>query len=83
MTIQGVEMFKKSSRGVGRDLAIAFSGFYCLLIGYLIFRSTFLPHILSALMAFAGLCWTTYLSTPLVSKLSPYNLASGLPGRVW
>jgi hypothetical protein len=39
----------------GVNVAIVFTGFYCLLIGYLIFTSTFLPRILGALMAFAGL----------------------------
>jgi hypothetical protein len=29
-------------------------------------------------MAFAGLGWLTFLSTPLADYLSPYNLASGL-----
>jgi len=66
----------------GLNLALVFHGFYCLLIGYLIFRSTFLPRILGALMAFAGLGWLTYLSNPLVNRLSPYNLASGLLGDV-
>jgi hypothetical protein len=61
--------------------SLAFFGPYCLLIGYLIFRSTFLPGILGALMAFAGLAWLTYLSTALVNNLSPYNLASGLLGE--
>src|SRR5271163_5134400 len=55
----------------GVNIAIVFHGFYCLLIGYLIFRSTFLPRILGALMAFAGLGWLTYLSNPLVNYLSP------------
>jgi len=66
----------------GLNIALVFHGFYCLLMGYLIFRSTFLPRILGALMAFAGLGWLTFLSTPLVNHLSPYNLASGLLGDV-
>ena len=66
----------------GLNIALVFHGIYCILIGYLIFRSTFLPRILGALMAFAGLGWLTFLSTPLVNHLSPYNLASGLLGDV-
>jgi hypothetical protein len=50
---------------------LAFFGPYCLLIGYLIIRSTFLPRILGVLMAFAGLGWLIFLS-PLVQYLSPY-----------
>ena len=66
----------------GLNLALVFHGFYCLLIGYLIFRSTFLPRVLGGLMAFAGLGWLTYLSNPLVTHLSPYNLGCGLIGDV-
>ncbi len=62
----------------GVNIAIVLHGFYCLLIGYLVFRSTFLPRILGALMAFAGLGWLTYLSLPLVNYLSPYNLACAI-----
>jgi hypothetical protein len=62
----------------GVNIAIVIHGFYCLPIAYLIFRSTFLPRILGALMAFAGLGWLTFLSNPLVNRLSPYNLASAL-----
>jgi Domain of unknown function (DUF4386) len=36
---------------------LVFFGFYCFLIAYLIFRSTFLPRTLAALMAFAGFGW--------------------------
>ena len=60
---------------------MAFFGFYCLLIGFLIFRSTFLPRILGALMAIAGLAWLTFLSPPLANYLSPYNLALGALGE--
>ena len=66
----------------GLNLALVFHGFYCLLIGYLIFRSSFLPRILGALMGFAALGWLTFLSNSLVHYLSPYNLASGLLGDV-
>jgi hypothetical protein len=65
----------------GVDLPVVFDGFYCVLIGYLILRSTFLPRILGALMTFAGLGWLTFLSRPLANYLSPYNLALGILGQ--
>jgi hypothetical protein len=71
-----LELFQLNPRGV--VIGIGFHGFYCLLIGYLIFRSTFLSRILGAPMAFAGLCWLTFLSPTLTNYLSRYNLASGL-----
>ena len=60
---------------------LVFFGFYCLLIGYLIFRSTFLPRILGGLMAFAGLGWLTFFSAHLVDHLQPYNLVPGFLGE--
>lgn len=66
----------------GLHISVVFHGFSDILIGYLIFRSTFLPRILGALMAFAGLGWLTYLSNPLVHHLYPYNLAAGDIGNV-
>lgn len=62
----------------GVNIGLGFHGFYWILIGYLIFRSTFLPRFLGALLAIAGLCWLTFLSPPLANDLSPYNLASAL-----
>jgi len=59
------------------NICVVFFGVYCLLIGYLIFRSAFLPRILGALMALAGLGWLTFLSPPLANHLSPYNLVLG------
>ncbi len=48
-----------------------FFGPYCLLIGYLIFRSTFLPRILGVLMMLAGLGWLIF-PLPFASHLSTY-----------
>jgi hypothetical protein len=60
---------------------LVFFGVYCLLIGYLIFRSTFLPRALGVLMAIGGLGWLTFLSRTLADHLSPYNLAPGILGE--
>jgi hypothetical protein len=63
--------------GVGVGLVL--HGVYWLLIGCLIFRSTFLPRILSLLMLIAGLGWMTYLSMAVAEdRLAPYNLAAAL-----
>ena len=64
------------------DKRIAYrEGIYCLLIGYLIFRSTFLPRTLGVLMAIAGLGWLTFMSPTLTHSLYPYNLAPGIIGE--
>jgi hypothetical protein len=60
---------------------LVFFGFYCVLIGYLIFESTFLPKFLGALMLFAGLGWLTFLYPPLANSLAPYNLLPGMIGE--
>jgi len=63
--------------GQGVNICFVFFGVYCLLIGYLIFRSAFLPRILGVLMACAGLGWLTFLSPPLANSLSPYIVVLG------
>ena len=65
----------------GIDVAMGFHGLSCLLFGYLVFRSNFLPRILGVLMAFAGLAWLPFLSPPLANSLSPYNVAAGFLGE--
>jgi hypothetical protein len=60
------------------NMSFVFFGCYCLLIGYLILRSTFLPRFLGVGMLMAGLGWLTYLWPPLTLLLSPYIVAVGL-----
>lgn len=74
-----ISLFRLSRFIFLRDLV--FFGIQCLLIGYLIFKSTFLPRILGVLMAFAGLGWLTFLWPPLAKYLSPYNLLPGMLGE--
>ncbi len=79
--LQALALMLLKLRAQTANIGIVFFGFYCLLIGYLIFRSTFLPRILGAGMAFAGLGWLTFLSPPLANHLFPYNLAPGALGE--
>ena len=66
---------------------LVFFGLWCVLSGYLIFRSTFLPRILGVLLMIDGVGWMLYLSPPLASYLFPaIAVASGLaeiPLQLW
>ncbi len=55
-----------------------FFGPYCLLIGYLIFRSTFLPRILGVFMALAWLGWLAFLSPTVAHALTLYIEVLGI-----
>jgi hypothetical protein len=54
-----------------KTISLAFFGCYCLLLGYLIYTSTFLPRLLGALLSIAGAGWLIFLS-PLGTPLSTY-----------
>jgi hypothetical protein len=73
------EALRLQPRGV--NVGMTCHGFYCLLIGYLMFKSRFLPRILGALMALAGAVWLIYLFPVFASRISPYNSAVGLFGE--
>ncbi|MDB4875315.1 MAG: hypothetical protein JWM41_1761 [Gemmatimonadetes bacterium] len=59
-------------------IALVFFAFCSLLTGYLIIRSTFLPHVLGVFMLIAGACWLTFLAPPFATKYFAFIL----PGAV-
>jgi hypothetical protein len=69
---------KVNDRGAG--IALAFFGFYALLTGWLILRSTFLPRVLGVLSVVGGLGWLTFLYPPLGYRLFLYLAAFGILG---
>jgi hypothetical protein len=71
----------------GFDVDLVFFGFWCILTGYLIVRSTFLPRILGVLLAIDGLGWMTYVVPPFATHLFPFIAATSavaeLPLQLW
>lgn len=52
----------------GYALGLVFFGFYCLIIGYVIYKSNLIPKTLGILYAFAGLCYLINSFTMFLSK---------------
>lgn len=79
--LQGLAYMFFSMYGQVYSVGFIFFGFYCLLIGSLIYQSTFLPRILGVLMMLAGCGWLTFLSFPLANSLWPYVAVPGILGE--
>ncbi len=74
-----ISLFSLSSVLHVRDLVLF--GIQCVLVGYLIFESTFLPRVLGVLMVIAGLGWLTFAWPSLAAALTPFNLIPGMIGE--
>ena len=57
---------------------LAFFGCYCMLIGYLIYESGFMPRWLGLCLAIGGVSWLTFAWPALARSLSPFNYAPGI-----
>ena len=73
--LQALALMSLKMHARGYTIAVVFFGVYCLMIGYFVFRSGFLPRILGVLMAIGGL---SYLTNSFAIFLLP-TLAARLP----
>ncbi len=73
--------------GQAFNVDLVFFGLWCVLSGYLMFRSTFIPRILGVLLMIDGVGWMLFLFPPLATFLFPaIAVASGLaelPLQLW
>jgi hypothetical protein len=66
----------------GYSIALVPFGVHCLLVGYLIFKSTFLPRFLGDLMALAGSAYLICVWPPLANRIFfPYIAIPGILGE--
>jgi hypothetical protein len=67
----------------GYMIALAFFGCFCLIIGYLVTRSTFFPRFVGPLLALEGVAYLLnsfghFISPPFGDRIFPFLLVSGI-----
>ncbi len=68
---------------IGLSISLVFFGTSCIIDGYLIFRSTFLPRIIGVLLAIEGVgylinSFTLFIAPDLQARIFPYFMATGI-----
>ena len=56
------------------NVGLVFLGLFCILVGYAIVRSAFVPKLIGVLFALAGLAYLPFAWPPLAASLLPYIL---------
>jgi hypothetical protein len=84
---QALAMASLTLGAQGMNVCMIFFGFFNVLIGYLIFRSTFLPRIIGLLLSFAGACYlvnyfTWFANPALGERLLRYLIWEGSAGEL-
>ena len=75
------------SHAYGFGVSLLFFGCFCVIVGYLIFRSGYFPRTIGVLMQIAGVCYVTnsfalILSPALVNRLFPGILVPSFIGEL-
>ena len=69
--------------GYAFNTCLVFFGLWCVLTGFLIIRSEFMPRILGVLLAISGVGWMLYLSPPIAIHLFiPYIAGASAIGEI-
>lgn len=81
--INAMAMLSVRSHTAGFGIALIFFGVECVILGYLIYRSGYMPRSIGVLMEIAGVCYVInsfalLLSPPLSSRLFPAILIPSL-----
>jgi hypothetical protein len=68
--------------GQAFNVYLVFFGIWLVLVGYLIFKSRFLPRFLGVLVTISGLAWMMYLYPPITTPLYPYIATASAIGEI-
>lgn len=81
--LHAMALFSFAKHSKGYDIALVFFGFYCLILGYLIFRSGYLPRLIGGLLIVASFgylanSFAAFLAPEIGRMLFPWSLLPAL-----
>ena len=67
--LQALALLTLNLNSIVAGISMVLFGCYCILLGYLVIRSTFMPRIIGTFLIIAGLTYQVFLSPPLAANL--------------
>jgi hypothetical protein len=85
--LNAISNLSLKSHGYGFGVSLLFFGCFCVIVGYVIFKSNYLPKAIGVLMQIAGVCYLTnsfalVLSPMVANRLFPVILVPAFIGEV-